>query len=301
MQLSRTSTMRRLFSLAAALSQCRTISAVVVRGAPPANATSTNSSANTSGAALGAAPAKRARLDVGFAAFEKDVMGEVSRSIDAHLTSAGWDAALRTQLANGTAALLHGALAVELKPMKQSIAKTWMALPEEKQKDDYVEQLRSSFSSMFTSTLDRVGSHANVSLGRLVTAEKAKKLDRAELLKRGLTALNSSLLADHCYDEAKSLKKKTGAAPAKVAQTNAGKPSKTAATTKVTVQEPAKPVIAALQEEQAAADPQGQFCVKSLLHGFVHRLDDSQMLVSMTMRFDARAMAMVQWTKVQVA
>jgi len=231
--------------------------AATLRGAPPAGA-------NTSVAA----PAHRARLDVGFGTFEKDAANEVARSINANLRSADWNDALRARLIANVSALLHDTLATELKPLKQSIGKTWMALPEEHQKDDYVEQLRSSFASMFETTVERVGGHANVSLGRVATTTTAKKVTQEELVKSALQSLNGSLFADHCYDEpAKKLANKT------VAQKN----------------------VTALS--QSDATPPGQFCVKSLLHSFVHRLDDSVNLVSMTMRFDARAMAMMQQGK----
>jgi len=226
------------------------------------------------------APGKRARLDVGFGDFEKDVVAEVSRCVHGQLKSSEWTEAVRSKLVANVGSMLHAAFAEELKPMKQSIGKTWMALPEDQQKDGFVEQLKSSFADTFSTTVQRVGQHANTSLARLATVTSGKKATEAQLLVDGVNALNSSLLADHCYDEPKGFAAKQAAKQKKEA-------------------EAAKKKMAALQLDELEADPAGQFCVKSLLHGFVHRLDDSQNLISMTMRFDARAMAMVQQGKKQ--
>merc|ERR1719330_1419991 len=92
--------------------------------------------------------------------------------------------------------MLHTSLQTELKPLKQSIGKTWMVFPQEDQKDKYVEQLRSSFQPLFADMVKSFGKHANTSLGRFSAATPSEHLQED-----ASRALVGSILEDHCYQE----------------------------------------------------------------------------------------------------
>lgn len=155
----------------------------------------------------------------------------------------------------------------QLQPLKQSIGQTWMALPKDEQKDGYVSALRRAFAPVLDKSFGQVAGHLNASL-RTLQAHTAKGAARPEATQQTMLArcrddLRDSLAGDHCYEDVLSTKRTP----------------KTAA---------AKKVLLAQVEEAK------QFCIPSVIHSLVHRLNDTQGLISMTMRFDAGAMSLAQ-------
>jgi len=229
---------------------------VSLRGVP------TQAAANASAAAP---PQQRARLDVGFASFESDASSELAQSIGGVLSGASWSEALRAKVLTNVTAMLHATLQTELKPLKQSIGKTWMVFPQDDEKDKYVEQLRGSFGPLFADMTKSFGKHANTSLRRFSTEAPSEHLP--EDASRALVA---SILEDHCYQEH--------------------------AHTLAAVKKPGNATAAANKSAALldASSPPGQFCIPSMVQSLVKRLNDSEGLIGMTMKFEARALAMVQ-------
>merc|ERR1740116_727483 len=114
--------------------------------------------------------------------------------------------------------MLHASLQTELKPVKQNIGKTWMVLPQDDQKDQYVQQVRDSFSTTLAECARNMGSHANLSLGHLSTSSAQGLAEKAS------RAIAMSILEDHCYAEIARHTKK-----AAVSAKNATKANATAA------------------------------------------------------------------------
>jgi len=213
--------------------------------------------------------ATRARLDVGFGDFEKNLTAEVSTALLKTASGTAWSKDMRAELEKNITESLKTSLKDVLKPVKQSIGKTWMALPQDEQKNEYVSQLKNSFMSVFDSSMKTVESHLRLSLKRVETLSSSatKKMDEKQLLEKSEYTLLDSLVLEHCYerDAKKSLKS--------VQKPQAGNTSKAA------VSAPAEKT---------------QFCIQSVLGGLVKRLNDTQSLISMSMRFESGAMSLAQ-------
>merc|ERR1719476_58582 len=98
---------------------------------------------------------------------------------------------------------------VILKPLKQSIGKTWMALPKDSQKNEYVAALKNAFLPVFTGSQHTFDSHLELSLKRVESYSKQKAaLKPVELLAKSEFSIEDSLLTEHCYEVSakKSLK-----------------------------------------------------------------------------------------------
>jgi len=206
-----------------------------------ANATTNQAAAPKTPAAVPAP--KRARLDVGFAAFEKNVTDEVAKTIDGKLSGEGWNSEMRAKLVNNVTGELKLAIEGQLHPLKVDIGQTWMAFASDDDKDKYVETLRSGFESVLERSTATILSHAKLSVQRI-----SKKGSDTELAKAEAT-LASSLLKDHCYNNEATQAKK-GNATAKLAK----------------------------------------FCIPSVVNNFARRLNDTQNLIGMTMKFESRAL-----------
>lgn len=214
----------------------------------------------TTPAPKASAPKGHAKLDVGFQDFEKSLMEQVNASILKATSNAAWTDALRQQLeANVTVSLSEG-LKAQLKPVKQDIGKTWMALPDDSQKEAYVSALKRGFESVLSSGVQTTMSHMQISLHRVENLAKDKELSKDSLLSKSEATLTEGLLAEHCYgDKAKDEKLSS--------------------------------------QKTNASHKLSHFCIPSVLQNVVHRLNDTTGLVSMTMRFEAGAMSLAQKNK----
>lgn len=219
--------------------------------------------------------APRAKLDVGFTDFAKDLTGNVTAAIENNTHEAEWTADLRKNLIQNVTDAFSASVKEALVPLKQSVGKTWMALPEDDQKNEYVSQLKAGFAPILASSLQTIIGHLNIGLRRVKAyAEQSNKLQPQELLTRSEKSLEGDILQDRCYGDSfaqlwssaieEEAPNKTKAVPAKVV--NATKPIK-------------------------------KFCLPSVVKNLVKRLNDTQMLFSMTMRFEARAMDLAQTGK----
>jgi len=198
-----------------------------------------------------------AKLDVGFGDFEHNLTAEVNAQLKNFTANLALKAEVQKTLQEAVDRNLSASIKDLSKPLKQSIAKTWVALPQDDQKDAYVGQLRSGFQSIFESYLSTCQRHLSMSLHHLtLTPGWGKKLQGDEVLSRIQTSAAESLMGDHCY--------KDGPRKAKKA--------------------------AFVQIDEA-------FCIQSVLSGMIHRLNDTSSLISMTMRFESNAMGLVQKEK----
>ncbi|CAK0790259.1 unnamed protein product, partial [Prorocentrum cordatum] len=219
--------------------------------------------AAAAGAGAAAASKKRPKvhLDVGFTDFQNNLTSQVAAQVKQAAASARWSPAQGDVLAANVTKALGDGLSAALKPLKLSIGKTWMALPQDAQKDAYVSQLKSAFLPVFASSARTAESHLRLSLERLAGGAGARDVAACG------RALVDGLLAEHCYDAS------VGGAPAAAS---------------------------------AHAAPQGnatkrRFCIQSVVDGLAHRLNDTQGLLSMSMRFEAGAMSLAQKAKAKAA
>jgi hypothetical protein len=198
-------------------------------------------------------------LDVGFQEFEQNLTGFVGERVRSAAVAAQWSKASQDKLvANVTEALSLG-LKETMKPVKLGIGKTWMALPGDSQKDAYVSQLRDAFMPVFTGSTKSVGTHLQLSLNRLKKWSQQMQSDKqAALLTDTEKDLAEALLKEHCHEFSLTPKNKSGA--------------------------------------NATAAPR-KFCIQSVIGSLAHRLNDTEGLIGMSMRFEAGALALAQSEK----
>jgi len=218
----------------------------------------TNGSAGLKGAPAAKKP--KVHLDVGFTDFQNNLTAQVASQVRQAAASAHWSAAQGDVLAVNVSKALADGVSVALKPLKLSIGKTWMALPRDDQKDSYVSQLKSAFLPVFASSSRTAESHLRLSLNRIESSQAgAGERDVAACSQ----AVIAGLLAEHCYDASVGSKAATASKNA-TAQGNVTK---------------------------------RRFCIQSVVDGLAHRLNDTQGLLSMSMRFEASAMSLAQRAK----
>jgi|Transcript_39025 hypothetical protein len=230
------------------------IKSLKVASAPSANSSSQKAATTSQG---------HAKLDVGFSEFEKTAVEEVGQKLLRTATGTAWSNDMRAQFEKNVTDAMKETMKSIMKPLKTSIAKTWMALPQDSQKDEYVATLKKSFGPVFESSMHTITSHLDMSLKRIETYSSQKKEFTAEaLLKKSETTIADSLLNDHCYEvDAKHLKSSSNSSDAKAEKK--------------------------------------QFCIQSVIGALAHRLNDTQSLISMSMRFEAGAMSLAQKQKKQ--
>jgi hypothetical protein len=219
-------------------------------------------------------PHNHKKVDVGFAAFEQNLTSLVSSDLEKVTSGDSWTPSMKTELMAKVATMLNTSLNDRFKPLKQTIGKTWVALPDYDQKDAYVDQLQFGFNSIFNGAMDTIQSHVERGLSRFSALTKRRHMDSSELMLRCEAGINESLLTEHCYDDPPTKK-------------NANK-------THGAVSFLEEAVTAGARVQAAIVEA---FCIQSVIAGMVHRLNDTLQLVSMTTRFEARAMGLTQVQK----
>jgi len=194
---------------------------------------------------------KHARLDVGFASFEKTMLDHISKGIQSGPWSKDVQEACKV---NATSALSQG-LKAQLAALKQSIGKTWMSLPEDEQKDAYVSQLRLSYEPTFNDTIGTIETHLSRTLKR-IHVHSSKPPSKDKLVEECESSIVSNIVDERCYDKGgdQHLKK----------------------------------VKSFLEIKNGAKQ---KFCMPSVLEAMTRRLHDSQGLIGMTMQFEAKSMS----------
>jgi len=229
--------------------------------AKPSNASSPSvghAGSNSSVSAPAAPPPKRARLDVGFASFEKDMMDQILVSIRNGTANNHWSNELQMACKNNVTEALSQGLKSQLAPLKQTIGKTWMSLPEDEQKNGYVDQLRSAYEPVFKDVMGTIGSHLERSLKRLQThayTGSKKALSQDQLIAECASSITGNLIMERCYD--------------------------------VGGEQHMKKVSSFLEVKKG--DAPKNFCMKSVIEALITRLKDSQGLIGMTMQFEAKS------------
>jgi hypothetical protein len=215
--------------------------------------------ANTSAAAVASAP-QHARLDVGFASFEKEITDLVSVSFMNATNAGSWTDSVRKACMENVSQSFSAGLKTQLKPIKALIGKTWMSLPEEDQRDAYVAQLKASYASDFKDSLQTIETHLKRSFRHLSSAlhTGGKRATTPEqLLSRCETEMAGNLMVERCYD-------KSG-------------------------EQTLKATHSFLQLNMEA---QNKFCMPSVFEALAHRLHDSEGLIGMTMQFESKSLAL---------
>jgi hypothetical protein len=206
----------------------------------------------------------RAKLDVGFSDFEKNLTADIGQKMLRTASGTAWTSDMRAEFEKNVTDALRESMKVILKPLKQSIGKTWMALPQDSQKNEYVAALKSAFLPVFTGSQKTFEGHLELSLKRVKSYSDQKALKPAELLAKSEFSIEDSLLAEHCYEVGAKKSLKSMNKPANASEVLADKK---------------------------------KFCIQSVLGALAHRLNDTQGLISMSMRFDAGAMSLAQKKK----
>jgi hypothetical protein len=218
----------------------------------------TVSTAEHAKAAVASAP-QRAKLDVGFASFEKEITDLVSASF-MNVTNAGsWTDSVRNACIKNVTESFSAGLKTQLKPMKAQIGKTWMSFPDDDTRNAYVAQLKSSYASDFKESLETIDTHLKRSFRHLNTflhSGSKKATSPEQLLSRCETEMAGNLMVERCYD-------KSG-------------------------EQTLKPTHSFLQMQKA----QNKFCMPSVFEALAHRLHDSEGLIGMTMQFESKSLAL---------
>lgn len=218
-------------------------------------------------------PSQRARLDLGFGDFEQKLSEKVVLAVKLGLNGSTWTESRRARLSNNITASLKNGIEDALHPLKLSIGKTWVALPEGAQAS-YVNQLRASFASTMDRAMDTVETHIRTSLHRVVSIPEQSPTRigfEDDLLSKAEKMMLMGLLDEHCYGDIPKHNDKQVAVKGTVAiQMRVNNVT----ATKVIVSK--------------------GFCIPSAVVSFVKRLDDNAGLVGMTARFEAGAMELVQ-------
>jgi len=201
------------------------------------------------------------KLDVGFADFEKNLTEEISKKLLQSASGPAWNDEMRGEFTKNVTSALKESLKVILKPVKQSIGKTWMALPKDEQKDEYVTTLKQSFVDVFAKSQKAIDSHLELSLKRVEDLKEKTDFNKTQILQKAEFSIADSLMTEHCYevDAKKSLK---------------------------SMKTPAN-------KTEVQADKK-KFCIQSVIGALAHRLNDTQGLISMSMRFESGAMSLAQ-------
>jgi len=234
-------------------------------GAVPA-ATVTQEASNSKAINASVAPKPvRAKLDVGFASFEKGMNDQILVSIQKATESAHWSSDLQLGCRNNATPGLSQGLKSQVTALKQAIGKTWMSLPDDDAKNSYVAQLQSAYAPIFKDITDTIDTHLQRSLKRMSapTPYHRKALTQAELLKSCVSYVTGNIADEHCYDLAGSTTKKAGSS--------------------------AKKAISFLETK---GDAPKNFCMPSVFETMVRRLKDSQGLIGMTMQFEAKSLSL---------
>lgn len=211
----------------------------------------------------------RAKLDIGLTDYEHNLTQALVATVRNITPSPSWTEQMRQRLIVNVSGNISATLNARLKPLKQSVGKTWMVLPEDIQKDAYVAQIRSSFGPVLTDSLSTATRKFEIA-GRRVQAYNSQRvpLSPDDLLARSEDELASSITSERCYGDALAQIAEEDPSVVKNSQSNATSPK--------------------------MKSKFKRFCMASVVSKFVSRLNDSQNLISMTMRFEAQALDFAQ-------
>lgn len=198
----------------------------------------------------------RAKVDLGFTDFQKDLAQRVEAGVRNATEGAQWTPELRQTVLSNISGSLNATLSSELRSVKMSIGQTWVGLPDQDQQDEYVSQLRSAFAPILSSASGKILSHFGFGVKRVQRYEAAK-LSPGDLAAKSERALLDALVNERCYGDSLL---QVLAAPAR----------------------------------RGAGKGVPRFCVPPQLFVVAGNLNDTQGLVSMGFKFEAHALALVQ-------
>merc|ERR1719491_1983119 len=105
-------------------------------------------------------------------------MEQVLTSIRKATDSDHWTQKLQLTCKDNVSQSLSQGLKSVLAPLKLTIGKTWMSLPEDEQKNNYVDTLRSSFDGVFKDVMGTIDVHLQRSLQRLKIHPTSRKVSQ---------------------------------------------------------------------------------------------------------------------------
>lgn len=207
------------------------------------------------------------KVDVGFTEFEKELNQTLESGVNNATQDPQWTAEMRQKLLANVTDTMIASLKEKTKPIKQNIGKTWMALPDD-QKDEYVSQLKARFESDWAGAMPGIQSHLKIGLRRVGEFAKQTLKVKPEMMLAGSEkTLADSLVNPRCYgsDDPEFLQMEDATTTAAPAKQEKGKPHKLK-----------------------------KFCMPPAVDTMVGRFKDSEGMLSMSFRFEAGAMSLVQ-------
>lgn len=222
----------------------------------------------------------RVKVDVGFAQFQQQLFHDLDQQIRESVKGQLNGSLIDLFVANFTSVVKAG-MNVQFAKIKKQIGSTWMALPEDEQKNTFVHDAKAALSPVFANSMSNVKSHIKLYTRRLEALFQGRK-PKAILVNEAVALLSDSLLKKHCFkDESKGKEKKSKTV---FMVMKAGARNATASAAKAGTNEEED------NDDSDDKDPPGEFCVDSLVSALARRLGDAQSLVGMSMRYEFNAM-----------
>lgn len=207
------------------------------------------------------------KVDVGFTEFEKELNQTLESGVRNATQDSQWTDEMRQKLLANVTDTMIFSLEEKVKPIKQNIGKTWVALPDD-QKDEYVSQLKARFESDWSGAMPGIQSHLKIGLRRIEEfAKQTIKVAPEQMLAGSEKTLADSLVNPRCYGSDDALLQMEGSPP---------------------------PTTTPAAQEKGKPHKLKKFCMPPAVDTMVGRFKDSEGMLSMSFRFEAGAMSLVQ-------
>uniref|UniRef100_A0A7S1AJY8 Uncharacterized protein n=1 Tax=Noctiluca scintillans TaxID=2966 RepID=A0A7S1AJY8_NOCSC len=140
----------------------------------------------------------RAKIDLGFDAFEAKLLADVSSGVAAATTATVWTSQMRESVTANVTQSLQQTMHEAFAPLKKSVAHTWMALPAEQQKTEYIQAVKASFARVFSQQLNMTTNRMASSF-RAIAREVGLSRTADQLVANATVLISDGLLKEHCY------------------------------------------------------------------------------------------------------
>jgi hypothetical protein len=145
------------------------------------------------------AATQKPKLELGFTGFNKNLTLMLSQEVNNSAAKFKVPERLRPNLTAEIVTAVEKGLGDQLKPLKQSIAKTWVQL-KDASRDHYADAVKSGFEPLFMTAAKSITLHAGIGVQRAANFinENPGKKD-AELLAESLKVVEDDLFSEHCH------------------------------------------------------------------------------------------------------
>jgi len=151
--------------------------------------------------------AQKPKLELGFSGFTKNLTASLTAEVNSSAVKFKVPERLRQNLTAEVVAAVNKQLGEQLKPLKQSIAKTWVQM-QEGSRDKYANAVKNGFEPLFANAAASITLHVGIGIRRAadLISEQPEKKD-AELLAETLKVVEDDLFQQHCHTSEKKGKK----------------------------------------------------------------------------------------------